>query len=64
MITCILNVEQGSCRVYRRIRDNYHNVRIGRKAVNERPETRIAHFHALKLRLGLAATQFELFHNV
>lgn len=35
MIACILNIQKGCRRRHMRVRDNHHNVGIGRKGVNE-----------------------------
>lgn len=46
------------------VRHDHHDVRVRGEEVDEGREVRVAHFHALKLRLGLAAAQFELLDDV
>lgn len=64
MLSCVLNIQQSSCRVHIRVTDNHHNVRICRERVNECTEARVSHLHALKLGLSLTTAQFELLYNV
>lgn len=64
MISSILNIQKRSCGVNVRIGYDYHDIGVGSKGINESRKSRIADFHPLKLRLRLAAGQFELFHNV
>jgi hypothetical protein len=45
----ILNIQQSRSRLHMRIRDNHHNVRVGRKGVNKGCKSRIANLHTLKL---------------
>jgi len=59
-----LNVPECRRMMDRRVGHNHHDISIRRKGINKGLETRITNFHALKLRLRLAATQFELFDNI
>jgi hypothetical protein len=64
MIAGILDIQQRSSRVHVRVRDNDHDVRVGRKRVNKSRESRISDLHSLELRLGFSTRQLELFDDV
>ena len=64
VVSGILNVQQGRSRVHVRIGHNHHNVGVLRKGINKGGKSRVAHFHALELGLGLATGELELLDNV
>mmetsp|Transcript_883 Transcript_883/g.2043 ORF Transcript_883/g.2043 Transcript_883/m.2043 type:complete len:346 (-) Transcript_883:370-1407(-) len=64
IISCILNIPQCGCRVHTWVAHNDHNIRIDSELIYVGSKPRILDLHALKLRLGLATAQLELFDDI
>mmetsp|Transcript_16990 Transcript_16990/g.34203 ORF Transcript_16990/g.34203 Transcript_16990/m.34203 type:complete len:217 (-) Transcript_16990:729-1379(-) len=64
MMLGVVNVHFRGLGLHFGIRDNYHDVRIGGKGIDNGTKARVAHFHPLELGLRLATTELELFDNI
>lgn len=64
MLSRIGNIPKGHGRLNLSIGNNDHHVGVGRESINVGLESGVSHLHGLKLRLGLATTQLELFDDI